>query len=173
MLLLKLNLPLSKYGIETIGYFFCLQDRALLCRKCDVAIHTANSFVSAHQRFLLTGVKVGLEATEPSGASSTNEDSDSVRKTTAPAVSPAAVTPSVNGMKEAVSGHHGGVGSTAANRASLTGDATSGTNVPVWLSQEHLGFTELNQSYGFLDSLSSSKFWTLGIGAVEDSESVL
>ncbi|KAG6398460.1 hypothetical protein SASPL_139920 [Salvia splendens] len=49
---------------ETVGYFFCLEDRALLCRKCDVAIHTANSLVSGHQRFLLTGVKVGLEATE-------------------------------------------------------------------------------------------------------------
>ncbi|CAI9757110.1 unnamed protein product [Fraxinus pennsylvanica] len=50
---------------ETFGYFFCLEDRALLCRKCDVAIHTANPLVSAHKRFLLTGVKVGLEAAEP------------------------------------------------------------------------------------------------------------
>lgn len=55
---------------ETVGYFFCLEDRALLCRKCDIAIHTANSFVSAHQRFLLTGVQVGLEATEPGSSSS-------------------------------------------------------------------------------------------------------
>ncbi|KAK9688721.1 hypothetical protein RND81_09G006400 [Saponaria officinalis] len=55
---------------ETVGYFFCLEDRALLCRKCDIAIHTANSFVSAHQRFLLTGVKVGLEAAEPGSSSS-------------------------------------------------------------------------------------------------------
>ncbi|GMN19816.1 hypothetical protein TIFTF001_050968 [Ficus carica] len=44
----------------SVGYFFCAQDRALLCRKCDVAIHTANAFVSSHERFLLTGVKVGL-----------------------------------------------------------------------------------------------------------------
>ncbi|XP_073157669.1 B-box zinc finger protein 22-like [Henckelia pumila] len=49
---------------ETIGYFFCLEDRALFCRKCDLAIHTVNSFVSKHQRFLLTGVKVGIEAIE-------------------------------------------------------------------------------------------------------------
>nr|BAJ92502.1 predicted protein [Hordeum vulgare subsp. vulgare] len=46
---------------EASGYFFCLEDRALLCRDCDVAIHTVNSFVSAHQRFLLTGVQVGLD----------------------------------------------------------------------------------------------------------------
>ncbi|KAL6839659.1 hypothetical protein ACP4OV_030598 [Aristida adscensionis] len=50
---------------EASGYFFCLEDRALLCRDCDVAIHTVNSFVSAHQRFLLTGVQVGLDPADP------------------------------------------------------------------------------------------------------------
>ncbi|KAL4319569.1 hypothetical protein GQ457_18G011270 [Hibiscus cannabinus] len=43
---------------ETCGFFFCLEDRALLCRKCDVAIHTVNSLVSRHQRYLLTGVEL-------------------------------------------------------------------------------------------------------------------
>ncbi|KAF9589761.1 hypothetical protein IFM89_028670 [Coptis chinensis] len=62
---------------DTVGYFFCLEDRALLCRKCDVSIHTANTYVSSHQRFLLTGVKVGLETTEPVG-SSTKEMSNSI-----------------------------------------------------------------------------------------------
>ncbi|CAI9303839.1 unnamed protein product [Lactuca saligna] len=42
---------------EAVGYFFCLEDRALLCRKCDIAIHKVNTLVSSHQRFLLTGVK--------------------------------------------------------------------------------------------------------------------
>lgn len=50
---------------EASGYFFCLEDRALLCRDCDVAIHTTNSFVSVHQRFLLTGVQVGLDPADP------------------------------------------------------------------------------------------------------------
>ncbi|KAL6838791.1 hypothetical protein ACP4OV_031505 [Aristida adscensionis] len=45
---------------EAHAYFFCVEDRALLCRSCDVAVHTANAFVSAHRRFLLTGVQVGL-----------------------------------------------------------------------------------------------------------------
>lgn len=26
--------------METAGYFFCSEERALLCRKCDVAVHT-------------------------------------------------------------------------------------------------------------------------------------
>lgn len=58
---------------EAAGYFFCLEDRALLCRKCDVAIHTVNSLVSSHQRFLLTGVKVGLEAADLGASSSTGK----------------------------------------------------------------------------------------------------
>ncbi|KAJ9537738.1 hypothetical protein OSB04_030471 [Centaurea solstitialis] len=55
---------------ETDGYFFCLEDRALLCRKCDVAIHSLNDLVSAHQRFLLTGVKIGVETADLAASSS-------------------------------------------------------------------------------------------------------
>ncbi|KAG8051198.1 hypothetical protein GUJ93_ZPchr0009g703 [Zizania palustris] len=44
---------------ERTGYFFCLQDRALLCWSCDVAVHTATPHVAAHRRFLITGVRIG------------------------------------------------------------------------------------------------------------------
>ncbi|KZV48422.1 B-box zinc finger protein 22 [Dorcoceras hygrometricum] len=47
---------------EIAGYFFCLEDRALLCRKCDAAIHSTNALVCLHQRFLLTGVKLAPES---------------------------------------------------------------------------------------------------------------
>ncbi|KAK3159802.1 hypothetical protein QOZ80_1BG0051270 [Eleusine coracana subsp. coracana] len=50
---------------ECHAYFFCVEDRALLCRSCDMAVHSANAFVSAHRRFLLTGVQVGLQPHEP------------------------------------------------------------------------------------------------------------
>ncbi|XP_015696384.2 B-box zinc finger protein 22 [Oryza brachyantha] len=55
---------------ESHAYFFCVEDRALLCRSCDVAVHTANAFVSAHRRFLLTGVQVGLD---PAAADDDNQ----------------------------------------------------------------------------------------------------
>ncbi|XWS16843.1 hypothetical protein CRYUN_Cryun33cG0015100 [Craigia yunnanensis] len=74
------QMPICDICQETSGFFFCLQDRALLCPKCDVAIHTAHSYVSGHQRFLLTGVKVGLETTDPVGSSS-NVKSPSSEKT--------------------------------------------------------------------------------------------
>jgi hypothetical protein len=51
---------------ESSGYLFCLEDHALLCTDCGVAIHTLNSFVSVNQRFLLTGVQVGLGHAESS-----------------------------------------------------------------------------------------------------------
>ncbi|OEL35851.1 B-box zinc finger protein 22 [Dichanthelium oligosanthes] len=44
---------------EKTGYFFCLEDRALLCRPCDVAVHSAGAHVASHRRFLITGVRVG------------------------------------------------------------------------------------------------------------------
>ncbi|CAM8990955.1 unnamed protein product [Rhodiola kirilowii] len=44
------------------GYIFCLEDRALLCRNCDVGTHNANPYNSAHRRFLITGVQVGLQS---------------------------------------------------------------------------------------------------------------
>ncbi|XP_031491191.1 B-box zinc finger protein 22-like [Nymphaea colorata] len=50
---------------EKAGYFFCLEDRALLCRQCDMCIHTATAYGSSHQRFLVTGVKVGLHQPNP------------------------------------------------------------------------------------------------------------
>lgn len=59
---------------------FCQQDRAILCRECDVSIHKANEHTQKHNRFLLTGVKVSanssLYSESPSVAScTTNQDS--------------------------------------------------------------------------------------------------
>tara|TARA_B110000459_G_C16503475_1_gene444500 strand:+ start:129 stop:716 length:588 start_codon:yes stop_codon:yes gene_type:complete len=40
----------------------CHEDRAFLCRTCDVSIHSANDFVAKHQRFLFSGVGLQLES---------------------------------------------------------------------------------------------------------------
>ncbi|ESQ38541.1 hypothetical protein EUTSA_v10029034mg [Eutrema salsugineum] len=58
--------PLCDICQERKGYFFCLEDRALLCNDCDGAIHICNS----HQRYLLSGVQVSDPSlTENSGCS--------------------------------------------------------------------------------------------------------
>ncbi|ERM96346.1 hypothetical protein AMTRI_Chr09g35310 [Amborella trichopoda] len=43
---------------ERRAFLFCQEDRAILCRECDIAIHTANDLTYRHNRFLLTGVKL-------------------------------------------------------------------------------------------------------------------
>ena len=43
-----------------MAFFFCREDRALLYSQCDLAVHSLNIHVSAHQRFLLPGVKAEL-----------------------------------------------------------------------------------------------------------------
>ncbi|KAL8141210.1 hypothetical protein V2J09_007231 [Rumex salicifolius] len=43
---------------EKKALLFCQQDRAILCRDCDISIHTANELTSKHNRFLLTGAKL-------------------------------------------------------------------------------------------------------------------
>eukprot|EP00227_Mantoniella_beaufortii_P007838 CAMPEP_0197574854 /NCGR_PEP_ID=MMETSP1326-20131121/446_1 /TAXON_ID=1155430 /ORGANISM="Genus nov. species nov., Strain RCC2288" /LENGTH=268 /DNA_ID=CAMNT_0043137511 /DNA_START=79 /DNA_END=885 /DNA_ORIENTATION=- len=43
----------------------CREDRAFLCRGCDLSIHSANEFVAKHERFLLTGITVDLHAMGP------------------------------------------------------------------------------------------------------------
>jgi uncharacterized protein (DUF1330 family) len=58
----QLESPKCDICQEKTGFFFCLEDRALLCRDCDVSIHTANKLSSNHQRFLITGTRVGLDA---------------------------------------------------------------------------------------------------------------
>ncbi|KAJ4963042.1 hypothetical protein NE237_022981 [Protea cynaroides] len=43
---------------ERRAFLFCREDRAILCRDCDLPIHTANEYTIKHHRFLLTGVKL-------------------------------------------------------------------------------------------------------------------
>ncbi len=49
---------------------FCAEDRALMCRGCDVMVHSANAQVARHARHLLTGWVVGLHATNADEAGS-------------------------------------------------------------------------------------------------------
>jgi len=54
-------------------FVVCREDRAFLCRTCDLAIHSANEHVSKHERFLLTGVALELNTMS---ASSTVEEAN-------------------------------------------------------------------------------------------------
>lgn len=58
---------------ERRALLFCKEDRAILCRECDLPIHQANEHTQKHNRFLLTGVK--LSASSSSSSSSLNPSS--------------------------------------------------------------------------------------------------
>ncbi|XP_041012204.1 B-box zinc finger protein 20-like isoform X1 [Juglans microcarpa x Juglans regia] len=50
--------PICDICQERRAFLFCKEDRAILCRECDVPIHKANEHTQKHDRFLLTGVKL-------------------------------------------------------------------------------------------------------------------
>lgn len=159
-------LPICDICQETSGFFFCLQDRALLCRKCDVAIHTANNYVSSHQRFLLTGTKVGLEATEP-GASSTvkSPSSEKTSETKSNSLSLMSASIPLGGEYNEIQPANDGVGNTALARASYAGGSVAGI-ITSWQMDELFGITDFNQSFGYMEN-SSSK---VDIGKRGDSD---
>lgn len=61
-----LKLLCSPYAKLTLmlnpAYVICHEDRAFLCRVCDVSIHDANPQAKSHQRFLFGNTRVDLEA---------------------------------------------------------------------------------------------------------------
>lgn len=138
---------------ETEGYFFCLKDRALLCRKCDVAIHTVNCLVSAHQRFLLTGVKVGLEATEPSPSSCPRKthSSEKIFETDSCSISKQmALVPSNGQHIQAGLGDH-----FSSSKLSFAGGAAAGSGSQ-WPLEEFLGLGDFSLDYNFVNNNSSN-----------------
>ncbi|XP_015969663.1 B-box zinc finger protein 20 [Arachis duranensis] len=58
----KQNFPLCDVCKERRAYVFCQQDRAILCKDCDIPIHSANEHTKKHTRFLVTGVKLSDSA---------------------------------------------------------------------------------------------------------------
>lgn len=138
---------------ETVGYFFCLEDRALLCRKCDLAIHTANSYVSTHQRFLLTGVRVGLEATEPvaSPNSLKSHSGGKIINSISPVSKKVSSMTQSSELNELLPIQAGGVGEFQPTKVSYGGGSSAG-NISSWPLDEFFSLNEFNQNYNFMDT---------------------
>ncbi|CAL9113397.1 unnamed protein product, partial [Musa textilis] len=62
------DIPACDVCKDKAGYFFCLEDRALLCRQCDATTHAAKPRGSSHQRFLITGVRSTMPSTAAAAA---------------------------------------------------------------------------------------------------------
>ncbi|XP_027774194.1 B-box zinc finger protein 22 isoform X5 [Solanum pennellii] len=159
---------------ETVGYFFCLEDRALLCRKCDIAIHTANPHVAAHQRFLLTGVKVGLEPVDPGGISSTGT-SQSIQKVSEPESAPLSkrnvpVSLDVQ-FNKVLPTQVSGVEDFAPTKSLFAGGSAAGS-MPQWQFDEFIGLSDFNQNYGYMDDGSSKGLCSMASKLVPPLKSI-
>ncbi|KAJ6844146.1 B-box zinc finger protein 22-like [Iris pallida] len=154
---------------EASGYFFCLEDRALLCRNCDVSIHTANPYVSAHRRFLLTGVRVALEHAEPVPSVVGKEQPNSTGSRAvepSPKPSPNKCSLPLSGeSNEVYSGQVSKDGNLSPNKPPFCGGA-----IPDWPLDDLFGFSDFNfnQSYGFTEH-GSSKADSGRLGSSEGS----
>ncbi|CAA6671495.1 unnamed protein product [Spirodela intermedia] len=135
---------------EAAGYFFCLEDRALLCQECDISIHSMNLHVSAHRRFLLTGVRVGTEPAESTLSFAEQQRSPLVVKSL-PKRSSSTTYSGEN--KETVPSQVGWAGSQADNRAPSTGTLLTG-GITDWQFDEFFG-ADYGHNYGFTVNESS------------------
>ncbi|CAK9315923.1 unnamed protein product [Citrullus colocynthis] len=69
---IKKDSPRCDICQERRALVFCQQDRAILCRECDISIHEANEHTQKHNRFLLTGVKLSSTCYSYQTSSSSN-----------------------------------------------------------------------------------------------------
>ncbi|KAG6393838.1 hypothetical protein SASPL_144412 [Salvia splendens] len=142
---------------ETVGYFFCLEDRALLCRRCDVSIHTTNHLVAAHQRFLLTEVKVGLEAAKvdpPMPSLPVERSSGSNAPPTPKSVMNIATAEQSNKPLPVQASVGGDI---SLSKLSFTGGSADESISP-WQLDEFLELGDFSQKYDLMDPGSSKMF---------------
>ncbi|CAN8233869.1 unnamed protein product [Cochlearia groenlandica] len=153
------SIPKCDICQEASGFFFCLQDRALLCRKCDVAIHTVNPHVSSHQRFLLTGIRVGLESIDTGPSTKSSSPSNDVNTIeTKPYALPTSEPQNMDFdhhqevvFPETKFNDHMSTKLPFASSGSATG------SIPQWQIDEIFGLTDFDQSYEYMENNGSSK----------------
>uniref|UniRef100_A0A2P2ITN1 B box-type domain-containing protein n=1 Tax=Rhizophora mucronata TaxID=61149 RepID=A0A2P2ITN1_RHIMU len=77
--------PLCDICQERRAFLFCQEDRAILCKECDLPIHKASEHTRKHNRFLLTGVKLSPSSSlYPTSSSSNEANAKSVTKSHQP-----------------------------------------------------------------------------------------
>uniref|UniRef100_A0A7N0V8U2 B box-type domain-containing protein n=1 Tax=Kalanchoe fedtschenkoi TaxID=63787 RepID=A0A7N0V8U2_KALFE len=166
------HMPKCDICQEAVGYFFCLEDRALLCRSCDVLIHTSNNMVSLHQRFLLTGVKVGLESAgvsqsspavkSTSGQKTLQNEGHEAFKMKLPKSVP-------NSCSKVLATKVGGDAETKLAEPPYSGGSSGGA-ISNWMD-DFFGLDDVDQNYAYMDE-ASPKREVRGLRARTGSRSV-
>ncbi|RWW79653.1 hypothetical protein BHE74_00012054 [Ensete ventricosum] len=137
----------------------CQVLRVLLLRppSCDLAIHTANPYVCAHQRFLVTGVRVGLDPTEPVAPAASPQFHAPGRVVASQSKHlPAGTHLMSSSETNTVSSSHiaNQNGGTLGSKAPLYGFSMSETILD-WPLEHFFGFPDFNQNFGFTEHSAS------------------
>ncbi|CAK9148241.1 unnamed protein product [Ilex paraguariensis] len=82
------QVPLCDICQERRAFLFCQQDRAILCRECDIPIHKANEHTQKHNRFLLTGVKLSATSALYSSSSTSSAKASTTGSDAVPNLKP-------------------------------------------------------------------------------------
>ncbi|WCJ40916.1 B-box zinc finger family protein [Euphorbia peplus] len=84
--------PVCDICQERRAMLFCQEDRAILCRECDIPIHKANEHTKKHNRYLLTGVKLSSSCSSYSSSSS-SIDNDNINQNSSSRVTTTTTSP--------------------------------------------------------------------------------
>ncbi|MED6208735.1 hypothetical protein PIB30_048106 [Stylosanthes scabra] len=155
----KQQFPLCDVCKERRAYVFCQQDRAILCKDCDVPIHSANEHTKKHTRFLVTGVKLADSAklyseastTAPPLTGSSSSDSNSKASQVPKILVPEIVSSAAStGLSPVSGGSLIGVAKEGASAASTTTSSISEyliETIPGWQVEDFLDSS--NAPFGF------------------------
>ncbi|CAI0437861.1 unnamed protein product [Linum tenue] len=138
--------PLCDICHERRAFLFCREDRAILCRECDVPIHAANELTGNHSRFLLTGVKLSAFSAQHDPAAG-NAASCGAKRNRASPPPPPAVPRNNNEFYYCGNNNNWEGGSPASYSSCSGGDTTTGSassiseyleNLPGWRVDDFL-----------------------------------
>ncbi|KAG7618947.1 B-box zinc finger protein 20 [Arabidopsis thaliana] len=142
--------PLCDICGERRALLFCQEDRAILCRECDIPIHQANEHTKKHNRFLLTGVKISASPSAYPRASNSNSAAAFGRAKTRP---------------KSVSSE---VPSSASNEVFTSSSSTTTSNCYYGIEENYHHVSDSGSGSGCTGSISEYLMETLPGWRVED-----
>ncbi|KAF4375454.1 hypothetical protein F8388_024113 [Cannabis sativa] len=95
--------PLCDICQERRAFLFCQEDRAILCRECDIPIHKANEHTQKHHRFLLTGAKLSPLSSSSSSITTTTSSEAAINRSS---VTPLFSTTTTKRLKTVISNNN-------------------------------------------------------------------
>ena len=125
-----------------------------------MAIHTVNPHVSAHQRFLLTGIRVGLECTDTGPStkpSPPNDDkTNEAKKVTLPTSEPQKMDFDHHHHQQVVL-QETNVSDHISTKLPFASSGSAAGSIPQWQIEEIFRLTDFDQSYEYMEINGSSK----------------